>query len=157
MRIGSARSDLAMKDPTILTCPLGHHKIRVMLIDDRTLFLRSVLTFLQQVSEVQLVGTVGAGEWTAAQAKLLGAEIVILDLASAGLPGLPNIAALRAAFPEIGVIVLTLLDMAPYRQVALAAGAAEFVSRVSAGIDLLPAIRRVAAALEESSRCQAPS
>jgi len=131
--------------PLIPPSPAGRHKIRVLLIDDHTVFLRSVSTFLQQVPEIELVGTVGGGEWTAAQAQLLGAEIVISDLASAGLPGLPTIVKLHAAFPEIGVIVLTLLDLAPYRQVALAAGAAEFVSSVSAGIDLLPAIRRVAA------------
>jgi DNA-binding NarL/FixJ family response regulator len=36
---------------------------------------------------------------------------------------------LRAARPELGIIVLTLMDADGYRRTALAAGAGEFVPR----------------------------
>lgn len=139
-----------MGERLIPTNPAERHKIRVMLIDDRTIFLRSLSTYLMQVPEVDVVGVVRGGEGAVAQAKSLGAQVVILGLTTSGLPELQVIARLHDASPEIGVIVLTLRDLAPYRDAALGAGAAEFVSRLNAGIDLLPAIRRVAAAMEES-------
>ena len=132
------------------------HKIRVMLIDDRTIFLRSVSTFLKQVPEVDVVGVVSGSEGAVTQAQLLGAQVVILGLTTSGLPELQVIARLHEASPEIGVIVLTLRDLAPYREAALGAGAAEFVSRAHAGTDLLPAVRRVAAAMQESKSSQNP-
>lgn len=117
---------------------------RVLLIDDGSIFLRNVVTFLEQAPEVKVVGTVGGLEEALAQLRLLRAQVVISDLAKAGLPDLTYLAQLHASFPEIGVIILTLLDLEPYREAALAAGASEFVSRLSAGISLLPAIRRAA-------------
>jgi hypothetical protein len=42
----------------IPTNPAERHKIRVMLIDDCTILLRRVSTFLMQVPEVDVVGVV---------------------------------------------------------------------------------------------------
>lgn len=127
------------------------HKIRVMLVDDRTIFLPRVSTFLMQDPEVEVVGVVRGGEGASAQAELLGAQVVILGLTTSGLPELKVIARMHETSPKVGVIVLTLRDLAPYREAALAAGAADFVSRAHAGTDLLPAIRRVAAAIALSN------
>lgn len=126
-------------------------KIKVMLIDDRTIFLHRLSTYLMQVPEVELVGVVRGCEGSAEQAQLLGAQVVILGLTTSGLPELQVIARLHETSPEIGVIVLTLRDLAPYREAALGAGAAGFVSRAHAGLDLLPAIRKVAAAMQASN------
>lgn len=127
------------------------HKIRVMLVDDRTIFLPRVSTFLMQAPEVDVVGVVRGGKGAAAQAKSLRAQVVILGLTTSGLPELKVIARLHETSPEIGVIVLTLRDLAPYREAALGAGAADFVSRAHAATDLLPAIRKVAAAMAVSN------
>jgi DNA-binding NarL/FixJ family response regulator len=140
-----------MGERLIPTNPAERPKIRVMLIDDRTIFLRSLSTYLMQVPEVDVVGVVRGCGGAVAQAQLLGAQVVILGLTTSGLPELKIIARLHETSPEIRVIVLTLRDLAPYREAALEAGAAGFVSRAHAGTDLLPAIRRVADAMEVSN------
>jgi DNA-binding NarL/FixJ family response regulator len=145
-----------MEEQLILTNLAEHHKIRVLVIDDRTIFLRSLSAFLLQVPEVEVVGVLPGCEGAVAQAQLLGAQVVILGLTTSGLPELQVIARLHDTSPEIKVIVLTLRDLPPYREAALGAGAADFVSRVHAGTDLLPAIRKVGAMIEQSKRCQAP-
>jgi DNA-binding NarL/FixJ family response regulator len=145
------KTSRAVGERLIPTNPATPDKIRVMLIDDRTIFLPRVSTFLKQAPEVDVVGVVRGGAGAAAQAKSLGAQVVILGLLTSGLPELQVIARLHETSPEIGVIVLTLRDLAPYREAALGAGAAEFVSRAHAGTDLLPAIRRVAAAMAVSN------
>lgn len=123
-----------------------------MLIDDGSIFLRTVLAFLLRVPEVDVTGVVRGCEGAVAQAQFLEAEIVILGLTTSGLPELEVITRLHVLSPEIRAIVLTLRDLVPYREASLGAGAAEFVSRLNAGIDLLPAIGRVAAVIEQSNR-----
>jgi DNA-binding NarL/FixJ family response regulator len=49
----------------------------------------------------------------------------------------------RAALPQAKIIVLGFLDSKGYRQVALAAGADEFVLKIAINTDLLPTIRRI--------------
>lgn len=137
-----------MRKASIPTDSAERHKVRLMLVDDSTIFLHRLITYLQQVPEVNVVGVLCGCEGAVAQAQLLGAQVVILGLTTSGLPELQVIASLHESSPEIGVIVLTLRDLAPYREAALGAGAAEFISRAHAGRDLLPAIWRVAGARE---------
>lgn len=59
---------------------------------------------------------------------------ILLDLA---------IPRLRAALPNAGILVLTIMDFSSYRQAALAAGADGFVPKATMCADLLPAIRHV--------------
>ena len=58
--------------------------------------------------------------------------------------GLAAISLIRAALPQAGIIVMTLMDALYYRPAVLAAGADHFVSKTNLNADLLPAIQRVA-------------
>jgi DNA-binding NarL/FixJ family response regulator len=120
--------------------------ISVLLVDDNPVFLRIAARFLQQHDDVVVVGVAGGGEEALALAQDLQPELVLMDLAMAGLSGLETIPRLRAVRPEVGIIALTVLDTNSYRQAALAAGANDFVPKASLDTDLLPAIRRVAQA-----------
>lgn len=118
--------------------------IRVLLVDDNPAFLRMATRFLQENcgNVVVVAGVAGGGEEALVKAQDLRPEVVLLDLAMPDLPGLEVIPRLRAALPEVGIVVLTLLDEAAYRQAALEAGADGFVSKATLGADLLPAIQQ---------------
>lgn len=118
--------------------------IPVLLVDDNPAFLRMATRFLQEHcgSVVVVAGVAGGGEEALVKAQDLQSEVVLLDLAMPDLPGLEVIPRLRAALPEVGIVVLTLLDVAAYRQAALEAGADGFVSKATLGADLLPAIQQ---------------
>jgi DNA-binding NarL/FixJ family response regulator len=118
--------------------------ISVMLVDDNPTFLRILTRFLEErcADEVIVVGSAGSGIEALARVADLRPQAVLLDLAMADMPGWEVIPRLRMAYPEIGIIVLTLLDPSGYREMTLKAGADEFVSKSALGIDLLPAIRR---------------
>ena len=118
--------------------------ISILLVDDNSAFLRMATRFLQEHcgNMVVVVGVAGGGEEALVKAQDLRPEVVLLDLAMPDLPGLEVIPRLRAALPEVGIVVLTLLDVAAYRQAALEAGADGFVSKATLGADLLPAIQQ---------------
>lgn len=120
--------------------------ISVMLVDDNATFLRIVTRFLEGYEEVSVVGSAESGEEAIAQAHRLRPDIVLIDLAMPKVSGMEAILRLRAAWPKLGIIALTLLDTNGYRQAALTAGADEFVAKDSLDVDLLPTIQRVAEA-----------
>lgn len=118
--------------------------ISILLVDDNPAFLRMATRFLQENcgNVVVVAGVAGGGEEALVKAQVLRPEVVLLDLAMPDLPGLEVIPRLRAALLEVGIVVLTLLDVAAYRQAALEAGADGFVSKATLGADLLPAIQQ---------------
>jgi DNA-binding NarL/FixJ family response regulator len=120
--------------------------VSVLLVDDNPLFLRIATQFLQQYGDVVVLGVADGGKECLLQAKRLQPQVVLLDLSMPDLPGLEVIPRLRAAQPQVGIIVLTMLDTNGYRQAALAAGADDFISKANMADDLLPAIQRVAQA-----------
>ena len=135
--------------------------VRVLLVDDNSTFLRIATRFLEQDHavtppdipaecpaviprpRVAVVGTAGGGEEALAQAERLSPHVILLDLMMPGVGGLEIISRLRAIFPDVGIIALTLLDTSSYRSAALAAGADVFIAKSAMSTDLLPAIQQV--------------
>jgi DNA-binding NarL/FixJ family response regulator len=70
--------------------------------------------------------------------------VVLLDLAMPNMPGWEVIPRLRKELPEVGIIVLTLLESGGYREMVVEAGADAFVGKSVLVTELMPAIRRVA-------------
>jgi DNA-binding NarL/FixJ family response regulator len=108
--------------------------------------------FLQEHyhNAVVVVGAAGGGDEAVAQAQEQRPDSVLIDLAMPGLPGVEAIGCLRCLLPKGGIIAMTLLGPAGYRQAAIAAGADEFVSKATLVTDLLPAIRHVM----QARRCE---
>jgi DNA-binding NarL/FixJ family response regulator len=117
--------------------------ISVLLVDDNPTFLNIVTRFLQEHEEIVVVGAVDGGQEALAQVHRLRPDIVLTDLAMPQVSGMETILRLRAAWPKMGIIALTLLDTNGYRQAALTAGADDFVAKDALNTDLLPTIRRV--------------
>jgi two-component system nitrate/nitrite response regulator NarL len=118
--------------------------ISVMLVDDNPTFLGIVTRFLQQYDEIDVLEGVNGGAEAVTVAHRLRPDVVLIDLAMPKVSGMEAILRLRAAWPKMGIIALTLLDTNGYRQAALTAGADDFVAKDNLNAALMPAIRRVA-------------
>ena len=118
--------------------------VRTLLVDDNSTLLQIITHFLQQYDDIAVVGTLSGDQESLAQVQSLRPQVVVIDLGTPGLTRLETIAHLRAMMPEVGIIAISLLSASGYRQVALAAGADDFVSKRNLSTDLVPAIRRVA-------------
>ena len=120
--------------------------VRVLLADASLTFRHVTARFLCERSSAVVVGALGEGEDVLAKAQDLQPEIVLIDpfMPMANKPGLEAVSRLRAALPQTGIIVLTLVNADGYREAALAAGADDFVPKTAVYTDLLPVIQRVA-------------
>lgn len=116
--------------------------VTVLLVDDNRTFLHIVKRFLQRQGSVIIAGAVDGGKDALTQAQGLQPDVVVIDLFMPDLPGLKAIPRLRVAMPEVGIVAMTQLDVAGYKEAALAAGADDFVSKSALATDLLPAIWR---------------
>lgn len=117
--------------------------ISVLLVDDNPTFLRIVERYLQTEEEITVVGAVEGGQEALALVHRLRPDIVLTDLAMPKVSGMETILRMRAAWPKMGIIALTLLDTIGYQQAALTAGADDFVAKDALNTDLLPTIQRV--------------
>ncbi|MEW5959670.1 MAG: response regulator transcription factor [Chloroflexota bacterium] len=115
-----------------------------MLVDDNPTFLRIVEQFLKKHETIKVIAAVEGGEEALAYVHRLKPDVVLTDLAMPKVSGMETILRLRAAWPRMGIIALTLLDTEGYRQAAITAGADDFVAKDTLNTTLIPTIERVA-------------
>lgn len=118
-------------------------KFRVLLADDHAMFRQALRMALETASDVEVVGEAANG---ADVLRLFGEsrpDVVCMDISMPGLNGVEATRQLLALYPEVKVIGLSCYTE-PYRVAEMFdAGALGYVVKMSAGADLLPAIRRV--------------
>ena len=90
-------------------------------------FLETVKDFLEEIEGVEVVGMLESGEAALNQILDLSPDLVLLDLVMPGIDGVTVTRLIKASFPDVQVILLTLHDLEEYRQAALDAGAAAYV------------------------------
>jgi NarL family two-component system response regulator LiaR len=117
--------------------------VSVLLVNHSPILPPVLAQALQENDEVVVIGRVSGGKDPMELALALRPQVILVELPESGLTGLTTIGQLRAALPEVGIIVLIALPNRSHREVILAAGADEVVSNATLGTYLLPAIRRV--------------
>lgn len=121
----------------------GHgHKIRVMLVDDDPVFLRTMKRLLREQygEKVDIVGTARSAEECLNLAQLFVPQVVLMDLNMSGVCGLGTIPLLHILFPEMRVIALAFDDKVKSRQAVLAAGGSDLILKCDLDTYLIPSI-----------------
>jgi DNA-binding NarL/FixJ family response regulator len=114
--------------------------ITFVLVDDNRAFQGALAHFFGEMPSLSLVGVASSGQEALELPDSSNPDIVLLDLHLPDRFGLALFAPLRAKWPRTQVIVLTFADQPRFRAAALAAGATDFVSKISAADELLPAM-----------------
>lgn len=119
--------------------------IRILLVDDQTLFREGLATLLSVQTDIEVVGEAADGHEAIAQARSLEPDLILMDLR---MPHMGGAAATREilkfdAPPRI--LVLTTFDDDDDVFAALRAGAAGYLLKDSPSEQLLAAVRTVAA------------
>ena len=81
--------------------------VRLLLVDDHEMVRAGLRTFLGLQPDMEVVGEAGTAEQALALVPRLRPDIVLLDLVLPGMSGLEAVRRLRAAHPEVKVVVLT--------------------------------------------------
>jgi DNA-binding NarL/FixJ family response regulator len=117
--------------------------IRILLADDQTSVRRGLHMRLGIEADMEVVGEATTGETAIESAVELQPDVIVMDVEMPGMGGIAATRRVRAALPGCAVVMLSLYDDTPTRELARMAGASDFVAKHS--IDsLLGAIRRAA-------------
>jgi len=119
--------------------------IRLFLVDDHAVLRYGLRALFQQEPSLQVVGDAENGEQLLAQLPTTPCDVVLLDLHMPVLDGLATTQRLRAEFPAVRVLVLSMVDNERAIGQVLAAGALGYVLKNTGADEILVAVRAVAA------------
>jgi len=118
--------------------------IRVLVVDDHALVRRGLATFVDSMSDLDLVGEAASGEAALRQCVALRPDVVLMDMVMPGMDGATATRALLASCPSTRVIALTSYPDEDLVHRALQAGAIGYLSKSVGADDLAEAIRSAA-------------
>jgi two-component system response regulator NreC len=118
--------------------------IRLLLVDDHALFREGLRLILESQDDLQVVGEAASGNEAVRMSRLLQPDVVVMDLTMPDGGGLEATEAIKQAFPQTQVLVLTMHDTQEYFFRVLQAGASGYIVKGAHKADVLAAIRAVA-------------
>ena len=119
--------------------------IRVLLIDDHTLFRSGVRALLARQADIEVVGEADNGHEGIKLATALRPDVVLLDLNMPGLSGVETLHLLLQDYAGLAVVMLTVSEDASDLTQALRAGARGYLLKNINAEFLIQAIGRAAA------------
>jgi len=119
-------------------------KTRLLLVDDHAVVRSGLRMLLENEGDVEIIGEAGTAAEALASAVDLRPDVILMDI---GLPDKSGIEATRdikAEFPEVAIVALTIHEDEEYFFKMLEAGASGYVPKRAAPEELLTAIRAAA-------------
>jgi DNA-binding NarL/FixJ family response regulator len=118
--------------------------IRLLLVDDHTLFREGVKALLSTTQDIVVVGEAGDGSSALQQFQALRPQVVLMDIAMPGKNGIEACRAITAEDPGAGVIMVTMQEDDASVFAAMRAGARGYVLKGANPQEMLGVIRAVA-------------
>jgi DNA-binding NarL/FixJ family response regulator len=117
---------------------------RVLLAEDHTLVRAGIRALLQNLTGIQVVAEASDGREALRLIKTYQPDVVLMDIAMAGLNGLEATARVTKEFPTVRVIILSMHSNEEYVAQALRAGAAGYLLKDAVAAELELAVTAVA-------------
>lgn len=121
-------------------------KIRLLIADDHNLVRNAFTQLLNGTADIQVVGEAASGEEALALLETLPVDIVTMDINMKGMDGIEATRRIRARFPQIRVLGLSMFEEEERAKAMRAAGACDYLTKSSPGANLITAIRHAARA-----------
>ncbi|HEY0947772.1 MAG TPA: response regulator transcription factor [Opitutaceae bacterium] len=118
-------------------------KRRIFLVDDHPVTRQGVATLIDQEDDLMVCGEAESAPVAFEKINKLKPDLVVADVTLKVGNGLELVKNLRAAVPEVRVLVISMHDERLYAERALRAGALGYVMKQEASDKILLAIRRV--------------
>jgi DNA-binding NarL/FixJ family response regulator len=120
-------------------------KISVMLVDDHSLVRRGFRRIIEDEPDLEVVGEAGNGEESIALALRVRPRVIVMDCALPGVSGLVATQKILESAPETAILMLSMHSEDTLVRQAMAAGARGYILKNAIDLELVDAIRRVAA------------
>jgi DNA-binding NarL/FixJ family response regulator len=119
--------------------------IRVLLVDDQELVRSGFRMILEARDDIEVVGEAGNGREAVELATRTTADVILMDVRMPDVDGVEATRTILAAGSTARVLVLTTFDLDEYVVQAIRAGASGFLLKDVRPVELVDAIRVVAA------------
>jgi DNA-binding NarL/FixJ family response regulator len=117
--------------------------IKVMIVDDHTLFRQGLRRVLECYAEIQVIGEASGGKEAIAMVAELQPDVVLMDIKMPRMDGFESTGLLRESYPELVIIALTMYDGADYVLKMVNAGATGYMHKDIPADKLVDAIRHI--------------
>lgn len=117
--------------------------IRVLIVDDHTLFRESLWSLLNAAEGIEVIGEAGGGIEAVRKATELWPDVVLMDIAMPDMNGLQATRLIKKKCPSTKVLILTMYDTEQYVFELIESGASGYILKKAAGRELVSAIKAV--------------
>ena len=118
--------------------------VKVLVVDDHTLFRRGITAVLANQESLEVVGEAVDGLEAIEKAKEITPDVVLMDLNMPRCSGLEAIQALQTEMPQVNVLVLTVSDKEADLFAAVKFGARGYILKNTEPEELIHAIFQIA-------------
>ncbi len=118
-------------------------KIRIVLVDDHTLFRQGIRTLLSAEPDIEIVGEAGNAADAVTVAGQARPDVILMDIGMNGMSSFEATRQIRKERPETRVIFLSMYDDEDYLAECVDIGANGYVLKESPADQLLTAVREV--------------
>ena len=118
--------------------------IRVLVVDDHTLFRAGLCAILVHEPDIDVVGEAATGQEAVDQAAGLAPDVILMDISMPDMNGIEATHQILAGQPATGIIMLTMLEDSDSLFAAMCAGARGYILKGADKAEVLKTIRAVA-------------
>lgn len=118
--------------------------VKVLLADDHEILLESLATSINASSEIEVVSTAINGEEVLKKLDIYEVDVLVCDMQMPIMDGISTVLQVRQYFPEVRILMLTMLDDTLPIKKAIQAGASGYLLKKSKKAELEKAILAVA-------------
>ena len=118
---------------------------RILVVDDHTLFRQGLIALLDAAPDTDVVGEAGTGGDAFARVAELVPDVVLMDVMMPDMNGIEATRRLRAAHPDVQVVILTMLEDDDSLFAAMCAGAHGYILKGADTAEVLRTVRVVGA------------
>lgn len=132
---------MSTKPPTVIRKP----KTRVLLVDDHPLLRQGLTQMINLEADLTVCGEAEDSPHAFSAVCELTPDAVLVDISLKGGNGIELIKNLKARFPDLPMLVLSMHDESLYAERALRAGARGYIMKEEAPEKVIGAIRKIVA------------
>ncbi len=118
--------------------------IRLLLVDDHAVVRSGLKMLLGGHSEMEIVGEAGSAAEALAETERIQPDVILMDIGLPDKTGIEATREIKATFPDVNIVALTIHEDEEYFFQMLDAGASGYVPKRAAPEELITAIKAAA-------------